>query len=590
MRSTVLNGRMALLAWLAFATCAAGATVTGRVWIDRNANGKCDVGEPPAIGALMSDGRTIVATDGDGRYRLELAQTPATIFVVNPTGTRSSGHWWHAANGDATFDFALVEQDQKGPLYFVQGTDMHVRPTAVDLYRRYIEHVNRLPVPVQFVVHTGDLVVDSLAIDPTAASALFELYQRESSAIRFERRDLPGNHEHVAAARRELAGEGPDADKGLYRRLFGPTSYAFRYGPYHFVALDGTTIDRQAKNGYRDLLDAQSAEWAVEYLRHVAPDEYIVLLVHQPLAERGTTEPLLAALRDKHLLLTLCGHGHGRSTTTWGGAPMIMGGAVSYAWHGVSPFPPDPWGYVLYRLDGPKAEHVYLDWAVPRSFDLSAPAFKSVVASRSVTIEGTADDLTHTLRCIRCRLADQAVEATLTPPAPDALARRFTAVLDASNVADGVYDLTLEATDDEMSFKQARPIILRPGRSTPLPDAKAARIRVKTGRREHAGSEVHLNGQLLATLPAMPAAGETVLDVPGDRLQRLNMVTVAPGPNPTLEVQWLYLECGGELTCDVRFAPTMRRSIAKGGDGKTGIDYYLDPTYRGPRGVPSVPQ
>jgi len=69
-------------------------------------------------------------------------------------------------------------------------------------------------------------------------------------------RNLPGNHEHVGVARKDRGDRTGDYAKGMYPRRLGPLSYAFRYGPCHFLALDGTTRDPQGKSGYRDRLPA----------------------------------------------------------------------------------------------------------------------------------------------------------------------------------------------------------------------------------------------------------------------------------------------------------------------------------------------
>ena len=394
------------------------AAVEGRVWLDANGNSLLDAGEKGVARCLVSDGTQLVRTDADGRYRLQPSTTPAVVFVINPSGTWPAGPWWRAAGGakpSAAVDFALKEDRQDGPLFFAQGTDIHLRPEAVPLYRKYVEHLNALPLPPRFVVHTGDLVVDALACDAAAAEKLFRLYEDETKAIRLPLRNVPGNHEHVGIARKDIAERGGDYGKGMYLRRLGPLSYAFCYGSYHFLALDGTTLDPQAKAGYRDRLDDASVAWAARYLATLGPDEPVIVLVHQPLANRDTDRQLLAALKGKRLLAVLCGHGHNRSVTTWGGAPMIMGGAVSHAWHGFVPYPPDPWGYVVYRLEGSQLEYAFLDWAAERSVDLKSPAWRAIAAAPRLSIEGTVSDLDGSVRRVVCRLGSSQADARAHP-------------------------------------------------------------------------------------------------------------------------------------------------------------------------------
>jgi len=574
----------ALFVLLASAVATPLWAVEGRVWIDANGNGTIDSWERLVADCLVSDGRQIVRTDAEGHYELPSGAEPSTVFVINPPGTWPSGRWWAtvAANAAADVNFALRDQRQDGPLIFIHGTDIHLRPEAVESYRRYVASVNAFPLPVQFVLHTGDLVVDSLAVEPDKAEKLYQLYEDETRAIKYPLREVIGNHEHVATSRKD-AQRGPDHDKGMYRRRLGPPSYAFRYGAYHFVALDGTTIDHEAKKGYHDRLDEASLAWATSYLANVGPDDHLVLMVHQPLTTQDTSAKLAEAVAGKNLVVTLCGHGHGRGVTTWAGAPMIMGGAVSYAWHGFQPFPPDPWGYVVYRLDRGLMEYAFRDWAVPRSFDVKSPATGAVATGKTLTLDATLDDPDGRVRSVACRLG--AVAADVQVIRAGQLNKRIQGTIDAAALPDGVHDLTFEARDERETVRHSRPIVVRNGQASAALPGKGT-LRLHLAHNIEAGTQVLLNGELLGTLPAAGAAAkEFKFELPEGRLRRLNDVTIVPGPNATLEATRIMIDYAGHTFCDVRFAPTLRRTLAKSGNpGK--IVNYIDVTYTGPRGMP----
>jgi hypothetical protein len=569
--------------------------IEGRVWLDANGNGHFDAGEQGVAGCLVSDGSQLVRTDASGHYRLEPCSAQAAVFVVNPSGTWPRERWWGSAGSSAapgTIDFALQAQHQDGPLVFVQGTDIHLRPEAVTQYRRYVEHVNHLPLPVRFVIHTGDLVVDALPCDTAAAEKLFQLYEDETKAIRYPLRNLAGNHEHVGIARKDILDHDSDYGKGMYLRRLGPPSYAFRYGRYHFLVLDGTTLDPQAKNGYRDRLDDASVAWATRYLATVGPDEPLIVLVHQPLGSGDSDRLLLQALHGKRLLAVICGHEHGRALTRWGGAPMMVGGAVSYAWHGSQPFPPDPWGYVVYRLADAQLEYAYLDWAAERSVDLKSPAWRTIVTGPRLAVDGTVSDFDGGIRRIVCRLGGLQAEAQLTRTGH--LVDHFEATIDCSHLADGVYDLAVEALDQSHTCCHARPLIVKRGQAEPLSNgrAKAAaeaspvRLALQVASSSPEGNEVRLNGQRLTRIPAAKEPSrQWSFDLPRDRLQRLNQITVVPGTQGSPELSRVRIEFAGESYGDIRFAPNMKRGAVKSGDNKGALDYFIDLTYRGPRGA-----
>jgi len=599
------------------------AAIEGRVWLDTNGNGRFDAGEQAVAGCLVSDGRQLVRTDASGHYRLEASSPQAAVFVVNPSGTWPAGRWWATAGSSpcgatraslpGTIDFALQAQRQDGPLIFVQGSDMHLHPGATQLYRQYIEQLNHLPLPVSFVIHSGDLVIDALQHDPPYAEKLFRLYEDETRAIRYPLRNVIGNHEHVGTSLKDIADrearvghDGGDYGKGMYLRRLGPLSYAFRYGAYHFLVVDGTTLDPQAKYGYRDRPDDASVAWATRYLATVGPHEPLIVFVHQPLGDLDTNQPLndrdserrlLEALRGKRLLAVVCGHKHNRELLRWGGAPMIVGGAVSYAWHGFLPFPPDPWGYVVYRLEDAQLEYAYLDWAAERSVDLKSPAWPIIAAGPHLAIDGTVSDFDGSVGRVVCRLGGIEAEARLTRTGH--LVDRFQATLDVSRLADGVYDLVVEVSDKMHSYSHTRPLILRQGRIEPLAGgppktgasearvaqrARPPRLTLQLARSSPEGNEVRFNGQSLARIPAAQAPSQPWLyDLPPDRLQRLNQITILPGTQGSPEVSRVRIEYGGQSLGDIRFPANMKRGTVKLGQSKTTLDYYIDLTYRGPR-------
>lgn len=549
--------------------------------MDINGNGRLDTDEPGVAGCLVSDGVQIVATDAAGHYRLEPKGPRSVIFVVNRPGTWPSGRWWTPVGTATKLDFALVQQRQDEPLVFLQGTDIHLQPGAVALYQRYIEHVNALPV--QLVIHTGDLVVDALPRDVAEAEKLYELYEKETSALRPALRAVPGNHEHVGAARKDLTGRGGDYDKGMYQRRIGPMTYALRYGRYHFIALDGTSLDGKARSGYRDRLDDASAAWASRYLATVGPDEPILLLVHEPLANRDTDQQLLQALQGKRLLAVLAGHEHSRSVTQWGGAPMIVAGAVSYAWHGIMPFPPDPWGDVIYRLEKDQLEYAYLDWSAERSVNLKSPAWGSLVTTPQMTIDGTVSDLDGRIRRVVCRLGELKSEARLARSGH--LVTCFETTLDASRLADGVYDLAIETSDGTRTATHTRPVIVKHGQPQRAA-AKPARLKLLAVCEAPEGCEVRLAGQPLGRIGVTKTKGaqQWSIDLPGDRLERLNQITVIPPAQGRLEISRAHIEYDGRSFYDVRFSPTLRRGIVKT-NNRAAMDYYIDLEYQGPRAL-----
>ena len=564
---------------------ASAGTISGRVFLDVNGNGAFDAGEKGVAGCVVSEERTFARSDDEGCYRLTLPAGPAVVFVVNAPGTWPAARWWsHVADGgaDATVDFPLRAQDQDGPLYFVHGTDPHIQTNAVPMYRRYIEHVNALPVPVKFVVHTGDLVIDSSLTSMERARELFSLYEDESKPLKPPLRNLMGNHDIAGVTNLKVKGDEPDFGKALYRQRLGPATYAFRYGANHFIALDGTMIkERTLVYG----LTQESADWAIRYLAEVKRDEPIILLIHEPMfpevggvrqPETPATRPhegrLRAALKGKKLVMTLAGHSHSRNETMWAGATHIIGGAISYAWHGIQPYPPTTRAYVLFRLEGGREEHVYLDWAEERSIDIATPAFTDLVRGRQ-KISGIVADFNAEVTAVECALGEQRAVAKVSRRGN--LATAFEAVLDTSKLADGAYDLLVTARAGDKQWTERHPCIVVNGKPVEFIAAGGAKLSFHIEGELSSEPQVSCNGHPLTISTA--TATEIRCEVPADQLHRLNEIVIRAGPAPdskkTVVIKSVALDYNGKRCRDVRYAPLARRPLA------SPVTAYVDLVY-----------
>jgi len=393
------------------------------------------------------------------------------LFVVNPPGTWPSGPWHRTlASLTAPVSFALRPAEQPEPVTFVQGTDIHLHPAATAQYEQYVAHVNASLYHPAFVVHTGDLVRDANRATLDEAVRLFDLYDQLSAQLDLPRREVMGNHEVFGQTHPDVPPDTPGYGKSLYRRRYGPATYAFRYGRYHFIALDATlTAPGVVTYGLTD----ESAAWATAYLNLLAADEPVVLLVHEPLGDRPSEQRLAALLATKQRVATLCGHGHSRSVGQWAGAPQVMGGAVSYAWHGYQPFPPQPWGYVIWRLADGQAEWAFADWAEERSIDVAQPSYATPLTVPS-PIAATVNDPQGDITAASASLAGRTMPLTVGRTAH--LSSQLSGQLEPTGLDDGVYDLVIDAKAGERGFRHTLPLVVVTGRQTPFQAAGDATL------------------------------------------------------------------------------------------------------------------
>ena len=86
---------------------------------------------------------------------------------------------------------ALPARAMAEHFYFVQITDSHFgSDDNLERGRRVVERVNQLPMPVEFVVHTGDILAD-LILDPKVVDQTLEVMNGFQPPLYY----IPGNHE-----------------------------------------------------------------------------------------------------------------------------------------------------------------------------------------------------------------------------------------------------------------------------------------------------------------------------------------------------------------------------------------------------------
>lgn len=562
---------------LLVAVCAMswGGTISGRVFLDANDDGLYQATEEAVTGALVSDGLTIVASGTDGRYRLESPDGEQVVFVVNPSGTWFPRGFSRLVQvGPAEADFPLVRQEQKLPFCFVQGTDLHIRPEIADKMARYVAAVNALPLPVAFVVHTGDLVVDStMATSAAYARDLFAKYKEMVAGLKPPLINLPGNHEHVSVGRPEVSPDSPGWGKATYRELFGPMYFAFNYAGVSFLALDGTDIVN-GKGVYG--IPAQCLAWVKAYLDRLPMDARLVLLIHEPIISLPQRAELEKMLQGRKVVVGLCGHGHGIAYWPFAGTTEIMGGTTSYAWHG-SGYGPNPLGYHVVRITDTGYEDAFGDWATRYSIAVRQPQRTSTLTA-GVRVEGQILDPAGEVRSLELRWGTS--QSTVTSFATQGLARTFSADLDAADLPEGFHDLTLTANGKGEPEVERQPFLVLSGKAEPVTLDQPVTLRLRL-RNVNAADVVTVNGKEVGKAdPAQKGQTLSLQVAPAD-LKRLNLVEVtaaraADGTWDQFEVDGVEMLSGGKSTYDYRRGKYSVLQVRTAGTQPGKGSWYLD--------------
>jgi len=552
---------------LAYSSAAAAAVIEGRVYLDTNRNGRAEVGEPGVEHVLVSDGRRVVATDSAGNYRLETADSPALVWVSVPRDHAAAGTFWRSTEGAGREDFGLVSRPQNDDFTFLQITDTHIGRD--DVLKQFAAGVGDLPVPIAFVVNTGDLVGGVDVVPPENAPAQFDRYFRAAAAFQPPLYNVPGNHEHVAFNVPEADKTHPFYGKGLYRQLLGPMYYSWDWGGIHFVALDGTSLPYQEKLGEDQLA------WLNADLQFQPDDKPLVVFCHQSLPTLRDASELQKILQDRKVLGAFCGHLHRTFTTQLDNVPVYHTGALSGAWWSGPNPDGTPQGFRLVQITGGKLKTAYTSREGANPLYVSAPAASSVHAG-PIEIEVLVVDFGRRVE-VSATFADSQVP--LQPAPRDDLWSIWTGTVDTRQAFDGDRVLTVVSQrGDETSSCEMRYLVIN-GRAESYAAGASATLKMQV-RGIDAPNEVLLGGHPLAVIPA-DTPKETTLEfaLAQERLGKLNRVTIRAAEQGAGKDQFsvgpVWLEYQGKRIYDLRYVTFERHAIGGSDPTRAEKDLYF---------------
>ncbi|HEU5219990.1 MAG TPA: metallophosphoesterase [Gemmatimonadales bacterium] len=261
---------------------AAQPSLTGIVYVDRNANGARDAGEPGLAGVAVSDQNQVVVTGGDGAFRLSHSLGSGLVYVSVPDGYRAVGPFWRkadSASAERGFAFPLAPAPAPAEFVFIHASDTHISPASLARTQRLRAIVDS--VKPAFVLITGDLVRDALRVKEAEATGYYELFRSERDKFSAPVWLVPGNHENFGIERHLslVSPQNPLYARGMYHQYFGPDYYSFTFGGVHFVGLNTVDIDDLWYYGH---VDSTQVEWLSRDLAAVPSTVPVVTFNHIP--------------------------------------------------------------------------------------------------------------------------------------------------------------------------------------------------------------------------------------------------------------------------------------------------------------------
>lgn len=329
------------------ASPATPATMVGMLFEDANGNGVRDASEHGIAGVRISNGRDLVASAADGRYRITM-RPDAPVFAIKPPdrsfGRRADGlpaSW--SADATHPFDIALSPRhSMREPMQVLLFTDPQVKSeTDVGYYRRDIVEPLR-GTGARLGLTLGDLGNDAPQLYPSLNAV--------TAALGLPWLHIAGNHD-----------VDPDAtDDATSLRAFhasyGPDTIAWEEPGATFIGLDDIVAMPGQRPAYVGGLRDDQFDFLETYLPTLPKDRLLVIGVHIPFFDAAAPgapptfrpadrERLFSLLRDFPHVLLLSGHTHNQQhffhdvTDGWHGARPLheynVGAACGAFWSGV---------------------------------------------------------------------------------------------------------------------------------------------------------------------------------------------------------------------------------------------------------------
>ncbi|MCW6507488.1 calcineurin-like phosphoesterase C-terminal domain-containing protein [Lichenifustis flavocetrariae] len=288
-------------------------------------------------GVLVSNGRDVTVTDGDGRYTLPVSDE-TVVFVIKPAGFMTPVdpvtqlprfYYIHQPQGSpaslnltfegiaptgplpSSIDFELHRQDEPKAFEVVLFTDPQPESDAeVDFIREDV--VEALSgTSAKFGLTSGDIMFDDLS--------LYDRLTRIIGTIGIPWYNVGGNHDFNFEA------PGRRYSRETFKRVFGPPNHAFAYADAVFLMLDdveylGPDPDRpKGKAPYFGKLEPDTLTFVRNVLAHVSDDKLIVIVLHIPLKNDLDATPennltnradLFQLFEGRRFTLSLSGHTH----------------------------------------------------------------------------------------------------------------------------------------------------------------------------------------------------------------------------------------------------------------------------------------
>ena len=296
-------------------------TAKGYVFDDSNRNGIRDVREPGLSGIAVSNQIDVTLTDETGAWELPVRED-CIFFVIKPTGwiTPLDEHnipefyYIHkpAGSGELKYagvsptgplpksiDFPLYRHPEPGKFQALFFGDPQPRDQRELDFIAHDVVEELVGTDAKFGVTLGDILFDDLS--------LFENNNALIALIGIPWYNVIGNHDINFDAVDDRSSDE------TFERFYGPSYYAYSYGPVHFVVLDNIAWGGKEPEGtgnYTGGLGREQLQFLENLLPHIPQNQMLMLMMHIPVIGTSDAEKLYRLIEDRPYSMSISGHTH----------------------------------------------------------------------------------------------------------------------------------------------------------------------------------------------------------------------------------------------------------------------------------------
>lgn len=219
-----------------------------------------------------------------------------------------------------------TDREDSVHLYFVQITDTHYdEPGSAERMEKVIDAVNKLPMKIECVVHTGDITQEKFGVDSTITNAK-NLFGKFNMPVHL----LPGNH--------DILWDRYEENKESYLKHFDSLTTYKEYKGVVFLLLYSGPLAESIKDTIYDPL------FELETMLNRAAGKPVIVFHHAPSVEdfyrntmhegwkKEVKDKWIELLNQHNVKAVITGHFH-RDEHHWlGNVPLYVSAPISAYW------------------------------------------------------------------------------------------------------------------------------------------------------------------------------------------------------------------------------------------------------------------